>query len=186
MYAVFNEISTGTYTIAASKFFKTPYYYNNQNHQSTPPYFCRMELTFNTPALLFPAISLLLLAYTNRFVALASLVRNLHKEYKEGGDAKVLVQQIRNLRRRINFIRYMQGLGVFSFLLCVACMYCIYNGWLNGAHYVFAMSLLSLLASLIFSLIEIIASTNALELELSDIEGIEHGNIFSDIWNKKS
>lgn len=147
-----------------------------------------MELTFNTPALLFPAISLLLLAYTNRFVALANLVRNLHREYKEVQDeneAKLLVPQIRNLRRRINFIRYMQGLGVFSFLLCVVCMYSIYSGWLLAAQYVFALSLLSLLASLIISLIEIIASTNALELELSDMEGIHRGTIFSDIWQSK-
>lgn len=147
-----------------------------------------MELTFNTPALLFPAISLLLLAYTNRFVALANLVRTLHREYKEvkeENEAKLLVPQIRNLRRRINFIRYMQGLGVFSFLLCVVCMYSIYNGWLVAAQYVFAFSLLSLLASLIISLIEIIASTNALELELSDMEGIERGTIFSDIWQSK-
>jgi hypothetical protein len=144
-----------------------------------------MELTFNTPALLFPAISLLLLAYTNRFVALASLVRNLHREYKQNGEEEMLVRQIRNLRRRINFIRYMQGLGVFSFLLCVVCMYCIYNSWLQAAHYVFALSLLSLLASLVISLIEIIASTNALEVELSDIEGINRGNIFSDMFQKK-
>jgi hypothetical protein len=144
-----------------------------------------MELTFNTPALLFPAISLLLLAYTNRFVALASLVRNLHREYKQNGEEEMLIRQIRNLRRRINFIRYMQGLGVFSFLLCVVCMYCIYNGWLQMAHYVFALSLLSLLASLVISLIEIIASTNALEVELSDIEGINRGNIFSDMFQKK-
>lgn len=147
-----------------------------------------MELSFNTPALLFPAISLLLLAYTNRFVALANLVRSLHKEYKqnnEEAEAKFLITQIRNLRRRINFIRYMQGLGVFSFLLCVVCMYCIYSGWITAAHYVFATSLLSLLASLIISLIEIIASTNALEVELSDIEGIERGNIFTDILQGK-
>lgn len=143
-----------------------------------------MELTFNTPALLFPAISLLLLAYTNRFIALANLVRTLHKEYKERGGGEKVVPQIRNLRRRINFIRYMQGLGVFAFLLCVVCMYCIYNGWMVGAHYVFALSLLSLLASLVFSLIEIIASTNALEVELGDMQGIERGNIFTDMLKK--
>lgn len=154
----------------------------------TPPYLCRMELTFNTPALLFPAISLLLLAYTNRFIALSNLVRNLHREYKDvkaEADAKLLVPQIRNLRRRINFIRYMQALGVFSFLLCVVCMYCIYAGWLPIADYVFAASLISLLASLVFSFIEITASTNALSLELSDMEGIERGNIFSDIWQSR-
>ncbi len=155
---------------------------------STPPYLRRMELTFNTPALLFPAISLLLLAYTNRFIALASLVRNLHRTYKEAKDeaeARLLVPQIRNLRRRINLIRYMQALGVFSFLLCVVCMYCVYAGWLLAANYIFAASLLSLLASLVFSFVEITASMNALSLELSDIEGIERGNVFSDMWQSR-
>ena len=129
-----------------------------------------MELTFNTPALLFPAISLLLLAYTNRFVALAHLVRKLHDEYKEGKQSGMIVVQIRNLRRRINLIRYMQALGVFSFFLCVLCMYSIYNEWKPFARATFAFSLISLLASLFISLVEIFKSTNALELELSDME----------------
>lgn len=144
-----------------------------------------MEITLNTPALLFPAISLLLLAYTNRFVALANLVRKLHDEYKTGVRDNILVRQINNLRRRINYIRYMQGLGVFSFLLCVVCMYCIYNEWFDAARIVFALSLISLLVSLILSLLEIIQSMNALELELSDMEGTEAGNIFSDLWKGK-
>jgi hypothetical protein len=142
-----------------------------------------MELSLNTPALLFPAISLLLLAYTNRFVALAHLVRKLHENYRQGKESTKIVEQIKNLRQRINLIRYMQGLGVFSFLLCVVCMFCIYNGWLQMANYVFGFSLLSLLTSLIISLLEITKSMNAIELELSDIEGI-NGNIFSDLWDK--
>jgi hypothetical protein len=152
-------------------------------HQQAVLYIYGMELTFNTPALLFPAISLLLLAYTNRFIALANLVRTLHKEYRTGGEGEKVVPQIRNLRRRINMIRYMQGLGVFAFVLCVVAMYCIYNNWMQVAHYVFALSLLSLLSSLVISLIEITASTNALEVQLSDIED---GDLLSDIWNKKS
>jgi hypothetical protein len=39
------------------------------------------QLSLTTPALLFSAISLLLLAYTNRFLAYASVVRNLHARY---------------------------------------------------------------------------------------------------------
>lgn len=140
-----------------------------------------MEISFNTPALLFPAISLLLLAYTNRFLALANLVRKLHDEYIVGQKNKVILRQIKSLRRRINLIRYMQGLGVFSFLCCVACMYCIFKGWAEIAGYIFAVSLLSLLASLFFSLVEIIQSTNAIELELSDMEELENSNIFSDL-----
>ena len=145
-----------------------------------------MEITLNTPALLFPAISLLLLAYTNRFVALANLVRKLHDEYKSGVTDHVLVGQIQNLRRRINYIRYMQCLGVFSFLLCVVCMYSIYNEWYNAAKIIFALSLISLTVSLVLSLLEIIVSMNALELELSDMEGLEKGNLFTDLWKNKS
>jgi len=143
-----------------------------------------MELTLTTPALLFPAISLLMLAYGNRFIALANLVRRLHGEYKEKKQDIKLVYQIRSLRRRINYIRYMQGLGVFSFLLCVVCMYCIYNNWFTVANYMFASSLISLSASLVLSLIEIIQSTMAIEVELSDIEDLGGKSYLHELWNR--
>lgn len=140
-----------------------------------------MEITFNTPALLFPAISLLLLAYTNRFLALANLVRKLHDEYITGGENKVIKQQIHSLRYRLRLVRYMQTLGVFSFLCCVICMYSIYIGWAVTSRFIFAASLLSLLTSLIFSLVEITQSTKALELELSDIEEPEKFKFLKDL-----
>jgi len=142
-----------------------------------------MEITFTTPALLFPAISLLLLAYTNRFLALANLVRKLHEQYKRGEENKIILQQIHSLRRRIRLVRYMQGLGVFSFLCCVVTMYTIYINWMGLVKYEFAISLLSLLASLIISLVEITQSTRALELKLSDIE--EPEGFFSDLIKRK-
>jgi hypothetical protein len=144
-----------------------------------------MEITFNTPALLFPAISLLLLAYTNRYLALANLIRKLHDEYMRGEKNNLLLSQIRILRQRINLVRYMQGMGVFSFLCCVITMYGVYQQWIVLNRYVFALSLLSLLTSLVISLIEISKSTHALELELSDIEELEKSNIFTDLWKTK-
>ncbi|HEX5669137.1 MAG TPA: DUF2721 domain-containing protein [Chitinophagaceae bacterium] len=129
-----------------------------------------MEINLNTPALLFPAISLLLLAYTNRFLAIANVVRNLHKDYLQNKDRENALQQIRNLKKRLRYIRLMQGAGVFSFLLCVICMYSIYNGWMIAANFIFATSLLSLLFSLLCSLIEIFQSLNALEVLLKDLE----------------
>lgn len=129
-----------------------------------------MEISLNTPALLFPAISLLLLAYTNRFLAIANLVRKLHDDYSHQKNMDLALQQIRSLRKRLGYIRLMQGAGVFSFLLCVVCMYSIYNGWLLVAKYVFAASLLSLLFSLFCSLIEIFQSLNALEVLIKDLE----------------
>src|SRR5215204_1126938 len=114
-----------------------------------------MEITFNTPALLFPAISLLLLAYTNRYLALANLIRKLHDEYMKGEKNHLLLKQIKILRIRINLVRWMQTAGVFSFLCCVVTMYGVYQQWINVNHYIFALSLLALLSSLIISLIEI-------------------------------
>ena len=143
-----------------------------------------MEITFNTPAVLFPAISLLMVAYTNRFLSLATLIRKLHEQYRAGKDEKMMLLQIMGLRKRLYYVRWMQGLGVFSFLICVCTMYCIYSGWQSIAHGLFAVSLISLSVSLVFSLIEIIQSTNALELELSDMQGLEEEGFFKELWNK--
>jgi hypothetical protein len=95
-----------------------------------------------------------------------------------------LLQQIKILRVRINLVRSMQALGVFSFLCCVITMYGVYQQWVVVTSYVFALSLLSLLASLIISLLEISQSTKALEWELSDMEELEKSNFFSDLWGK--
>jgi hypothetical protein len=143
-----------------------------------------IDIDINTPALLFPAITLLMLAYTNRFLSLASLVRKLHDEYHRGEKEKNILQQIKNIRSRLNLIRYMQALGVLSFLCCVLCMYVIFRGWALMAHWIFASSLIFLLLSIILSLIEINKSTRAIELELSDIEELDKENIFSDIFKK--
>jgi len=131
-----------------------------------------MEISITTPALLFPAISLLLLAFTNRFLAIASLVRKLFDEYIHFKNKKNLLVQIKSLRKRLNYIRFMQASGVFSFLLCVACMYSIYNSWTTLANTLFATSLIALLVSLVFSLVEIFQSTNALEVLLSEVEDL--------------
>ncbi len=139
-----------------------------------------MELSITTPALLFPAITLLMLAYTNRFLAIASLVRKLHDEYVKVEDRNLLHKQISNLRTRISLIRNMQALGVLSFLLCIICMYLIFREYDVASKWIFALSLLSLLTSLIFSLFEIILSTRAIDLELSDME-LDKRSIFKTI-----
>jgi Protein of unknown function (DUF2721) len=143
-----------------------------------------LEININTPALLFPAITLLMLAYTNRFLSLASLVRKLHTEYINGKKEKNILLQIKNIRSRLNLIRYMQGFGIFSFLCCVLCMYCVFRGWQSLSHWIFACSLIFLLASIVLSLLEINKSTKAIEVELSDIEELNDSSIFTDIFKK--
>ncbi len=128
-------------------------------------------MSINTPAILFPAISLMMLAYTNRFLALATLIRKLYATYQESEkDRPLLREQIRNLRQRLNLIRYMQASGVLSFFLCVVCMLLFYVGWSGWAVSLFALSLLCLLYSLALSLREIFISTRALEIALKDME----------------
>jgi hypothetical protein len=143
-----------------------------------------IDININTPALLFPAITLLMLAYTNRFLSLATLVRKLHEEYNRGEKEKNILSQIKNIRTRINLIRYMQGLSVLSFLCCVLCMYTIYRGWTMLANIIFAGSLIFLFLSILLSLLEINKSTRAIELVLSDIEELDKENIFTDIFKK--
>jgi hypothetical protein len=129
-----------------------------------------MNLEISTPALLFPAITLLLLAYTNRFLAVASLIRSLYKRYNENGHESIIAGQIKNLRLRMYLIRNMQAFGILSFLLTVVCMFLLFENLTTSANYVFGASLLSLFISLILSLIEIQLSTKALDLELKDME----------------
>ena len=126
-----------------------------------------------------------MLAYTNRFLALANLIRNLHAKYRSAPTEKHIITQIRNLRARIRLIRLMQASGVVSFLFCVVCMFTIFRGWRDAAYIIFALSILSFIVSLITSLIEISMSTRALEVELSDIEDLTRSNIFSDILRKE-
>lgn len=124
-----------------------------------------MEITLTTPALLFPAISLLLLAYTNRFLALATLIRNLHSQ-NERDPSKVLLKQIKNLRLRVLLIRSMQFFGVSSLLLCVICMFVLFTGNLFTGKWIFGISLCLLMISLTLSVIEVQISVRALNIQL--------------------
>jgi len=128
-----------------------------------------MNIDVTTPALLFPAVSLLLLAYTNRFLTLATLIRSLHKTYKENPN-HVLLSQIENMRKRVHLIKHMQGVGIASLFLCVLCMFLLFYGQIEFGKYIFGLSLIMLLFSLVLSLREIAISVDALELHLSDIE----------------
>ncbi len=128
-----------------------------------------MEFTLTTPALLFPAISLLLLAYTNRYLTIAGLIRDLHKESAKTHEDH-LELQIKNLRSRIYIIRNMQIFGVISFFLCVATMLLLFYGQSTVGEILFAVSLLFLLISLALSIKELTMSIGALEILLDDCD----------------
>lgn len=127
------------------------------------------ELSLTTPALLFPTVSLLLLAYTNRFLTLATIIRNLYDRYHQNPDHNLLAQ-IDNLRRRVYLIRNMQIVGVLSLLMCVVSMFALFAGWLDGGKWSFAAALVLMIVSLGISLHELSISVGALDLLLTDLE----------------
>ncbi|QYK00679.1 DUF2721 domain-containing protein [Shewanella psychrotolerans] len=127
--------------------------------------FDNLHISLTTPALLFPAISLLLLAYTNRFFSLAALIRNLSSQ-----GTPIHSGQLKNLRQRIIIIRRMQEAGVSSFALCVLCMIFIYIGFNKTGSLIFGSSLLLLLYSLLLSVIEIRISVDALNFHLKELD----------------
>lgn len=133
-----------------------------------------MRIEISTPALLFPAISLLMLAYTNRFFSLAAIIRNLHRTHTEA-PKPVYIEQIRNMRFRMKLIRDMQSFGILALILCTACMGLLFRGYYRAGEAVFGVSILCMLLSLIWSLVEIRYSGKSLDLHLRDLEKEETG-----------
>jgi hypothetical protein len=133
-----------------------------------------MEITLTTPALLFPALSLLMLAYTNRFLGLSTVIRNLHADYRKAPDP-ILLGQIENLRYRVVLIRNMQIVGALSITGCAISMLALFFGLLEVGKVIFIISLVLLVISLAISIRELQISVGALELHLSVLEREENG-----------
>lgn len=128
-----------------------------------------MELSLSIPALLFPAISLTMLAYNARYLAIAALIRQLHQKYRET-ESRSVVLQVQQLRKRLTIIKNMQATAIVSFLLAAITMFLIYVEMDVAANIVFGISLVFLMISLILSLIEVQLSTKALSIQLKDME----------------
>lgn len=125
-------------------------------------------LSLTTPSLLFSAITLILLSYTNRFLSYAQLVRTLQQQ---SADNPARTRgQIANLYRRLRLIRAMQVLGVGSLLLCVVAMFCIYITWQVAGEIIFGLGMISLALSLALCLREILISIEALHINLESME----------------
>lgn len=127
------------------------------------------EFSLTTPTLLFSAVSLIMLAYTNRFLSYAQLVRNLKDQYLQN-RSEVTAAQIDNLRKRLYLTRSMQILGISSLFFCVVSMFLVYINMRLFSVYVFGFALLLLIASLGVSIREIVISVKALELHLEDMD----------------
>lgn len=130
-----------------------------------------MELSISTPALLFSTVSLLMIAFTNRFMSMASLIRDLHEKFQKKPDDSILMQ-IMNLRKRMALIRNMQIVAIASLLFSVFCMFFLFLEYQVIARWLFGLGLVGMSIALIMSAWEITISTDALEVELSDMQEI--------------
>lgn len=128
-----------------------------------------MQLTLSIPALLFPAISLTMLAYNARYLAIAGLIRQLYKQFEET-KASPLKKQIDSLRKRLEIIKNMQATAIISFLLAAITMFLVYVELNIWANIVFGVSLICLMLSLVLSLVEVQLSTKALGIQLRNME----------------
>jgi hypothetical protein len=141
----------------------------NLQHSTENTYFYRMEVS--TPAILFSTISLLLLAFTNRYLAMANLIRGLHKKFKEEGTRDPrLVPQIKLLLKRLRLIRNMQIISVLSLLLSAISMLFLFLNEEKSGIIIFGVAIGMLILSLIISVVEITMSNDAIKIELSDME----------------
>lgn len=128
-----------------------------------------MHLSLSIPALLFPAISLTMLAYNARYLAIAALIRQLHAQF-EKAQSSPLKRQIELLRKRLNIIKNMQATAIISFLLAAVTMFLIYVEFTVWANIIFGVSLVFLMVSLLLSLVEVQLSTKALGIQLKNME----------------
>ena len=143
-----------------------------------------MELAISTPAILFSTISLMMIAFTNRYLAIASLIRELHDKFRINPEANY-VQQIKHLHRRVHIIRNIQFIIVSSLLLSAVSMLFIYLQNQTVGQLLFFVALLMQIAALVMSIWEISISIHALKIELSDMED-QLGKRFSLFGRPKS
>ncbi len=131
-----------------------------------------MTLEITTPALLFPAISLLLLAYTNRFLTTGQLIRGLRANVKNG-KSMYIKEQIKNFKKRMGLIKWMQIFGALSLLICTISMFFLFLENELIGKITFVCSLISMVTSLTICIIEIYISTIALKFELRGLEELD-------------
>lgn len=124
-----------------------------------------MALNITDPAILFPGISLLFLAYTNRYLALANIIRQLNKVIDEHYDDN-REQQIRNLLVRVSLIRYMQLCGILAFICCIISMSSLLLEFESIGRIAFGGSMVFMLTSLLLAFAEVARSGDGLRIEI--------------------
>jgi len=142
-------------------------------------------LNYNAPGLLFPAISLLMLAYTNRFLGLTSASRGLVSQYRNKPDIRLL-RQVESLRERLSLVRLTQAMGVTSLLFCTSCLFALFLNSQSAARTAFAGALIFMMASLGVSLREIYLSVRAINIEFDSLLSVAMNHQVANVESQLS
>ena len=131
-----------------------------------------MQIDLQTPSLVFSATSLLMLAYTNRFLTIAGLVRDLVNRHETNSEDPTILSQIANLQIRLKWIRLMQLWGAVSFITAITSMFLqMFQNIPNTiATLVFILSLIAMLISLSYLIKELLLSNDALTYQLETLK----------------
>ena len=130
-----------------------------------------MNIDYTVAALMFPAIALIMGVYNSRFHTLSALIRKLHDEHVfEKHIPPEWEKQLKNLSKRINYLKYSIGAAGLGFLFNMMTVLGLYLDKVFVARLIFATCCVSMIVSILLFLLEIFLSTNALKLHLSDMK----------------
>ena len=126
------------------------------------------------PALLFPAIPLMMISFGNRYTSLASLIRKIHdlivlnKHSKK--TAGHYLDQITILTKRLKLVRAIQTLSGLSFLSNLFSIFASYLEEYQLALNSFGLGVLIFAIAILMFIYEIQLSTRALSKHLEDLK----------------
>ena len=126
------------------------------------------------PALLFPAIPLMMISFGNRYTSLATLIRKIHDKLITTKSSELVIDhyfdQIKILTRRLTLVRSVQTLSGISFLFNLLTIFTNYINIEVLALNFFGLSVLVFSIAIILFIYEIQLSTKALSKHLEDLK----------------
>ncbi len=128
-----------------------------------------MTIPITTPALLFPAIAILMLGYVNRYIGAASVIRAITKDYSTGHRRVQVVEQLQIMQKRIGLFRYMLEIGAFALAMACLSMFLIFVDKQQAGNLVFGLSLVAMITSTLVSFYETVLSNQSLNIEINDV-----------------
>ena len=133
-----------------------------------------MELGYSTIALLFPAIPLMFLVYSNTPTHVGARLRELFEAVSRGevtgNEYKRVSEEAEYLAKRLSLLRSAQMLSGLTFLFNLLTLASIYMEQQVFAQYLFGCAVIIMMLSILLYLMEISTTVRAVGLILNKIK----------------